>query len=194
MRLQVSEMRRKEGKALRPQETCKRTRLGLPAVRGGWSRSMSGSRKGWTDYMATRAVQAPLIDASELPEQPKRRRPGTVRRPVVREIEVQRQILTALALHPKVARIERINVMAGRLVSRDGKPSRFMRSCRRGRVDLDGFTRDGKIIAIEVKTPARRNTVTAEQRAYLDQVSAAGGLAGVACSVEEARAIVEGRS
>lgn len=163
-------------------------------MRGDWGRSMSGSRKGWTDYMATSAVQAPLIDASELPAQPKRRRPGTVRRPVVKEIEIQRQILTALSLHPKVARIERINVMAGRLIGRDGKPSRFMRSCRRGRVDLDGFMTDGRVIAIEVKKPSTRHTVTDEQRAYLDQVAAAGGLAGVACSVEEAFAIVEGRS
>ena len=155
---------------------------------------MSGSRKAWTDYMATTAVQAPLIEVSELPAQPKRRKSGTVRRPVVKEIEIQRQILTALSLHPKVARIERINVMAGRLIGRDGKASRFMRSCRRGRVDLDGFTRDGRVIAIEVKKPSKRKKVTDEQRSYLDQVSAAGGIAGVACSVEEALAIVEGRS
>ena len=156
---------------------------------------LSKARKRWTDFAALASIQPALFDSETLRSaQPKRRRPGTVRRPVVKEIEIQRQILTALSLHPKVARIERINVMAGRIIGRDGKPSRFMRSCRRGRVDLDGFTRDGKIIAIEVKTPARRNTVTAEQRAYLDQVSAAGGLAGVACSVEEARAIVEGRS
>lgn len=151
-------------------------------------------RKQWSDYMATSSVQAPLIDASDLPAQPKRRRPGTVRQPGVGEIEIQRQILTALSLHPKVARIERINVMAGRLIGRDGKPSRFMRSCRRGRVDLDGFTRDGRVIAIEVKKPSERKKVTDEQRSYLDQVSAAGGIAGVACSVEEALAIVEGRS
>jgi len=68
-----------------------------------------------------------------------------------------------------------------------------MRSCRRGRVDLDGFTRDGRVIAIEVKRPATRNALTDEQRQYLEQVRAAGGLAGVATSVEEAVAIVEGR-
>jgi len=154
---------------------------------------MSGSRKGWTDYMATSAVQPPLVAADELPAQPKRRRPGTAKRPVVREIDIQRAILTALSMHPRVARIERINVMAGRLIGRDGKPSRFMRSCLRGRVDLDGFMTDGRVIAIEVKRPSTRNTVTDEQRAYLDQVAAAGGIAGVACSVEEAVAIVEGR-
>lgn len=155
---------------------------------------MSGSRKGWTDYMTTSAIQPPLVPADAIPDQPKRRRPGTVKRHIVREIDIQRSILKALSLHPLVARIERINVMAGRLIGRDGKPSRFMRSCRRGRVDLDGFMTDGRIIAIEVKRPATRNTVTEEQRAYLDQVAAAGGVAGVACSVEDALAIVAGRS
>ena len=102
-------------------------------------------------------------------------------------------ILDALSIHPLVARIERINVIAGRLLGKYGKPSRFMRSCKKGRVDLDGFSVDGKIIAIEVKRPATRNHLTDEQRAYLDQVKKAGGLAGVATCYEEAVAIVEGR-
>lgn len=154
---------------------------------------MTARRKQWTDYLAVAQVQPPLVPPADIPAQPKRRRPGTVRRPVVKEIEIQRQILTALSLHPRVARIERINVMAGRLIGRDGKPSRFMRSCRRGRVDLDGISCDGLVIAIEVKKPSERHKVTDEQRAYLDQVAAVGGISGVACSVEEALAIVEGR-
>ncbi len=150
------------------------------------------TRRRWTDYLAESAVQPPLVPPSDLPEQPKRRRPGTVRRLEPPEIDIQRAILRALSLHPAVARIERINVMAGRLVGKDGKPSRFIRSCAKGRVDLDGFSSDGKVIAIEVKRPSTRRTVTPEQRQYLDQVASAGGLAGVACSVEEALAIVEG--
>ena len=84
--------------------------------------------------------------------------------------------------------------MAGRLCGKDGKPSsRFMRSCKKGRVDLDGFSVNGKVIAIEVKRPSTRNNLTDEQRAYLERVKRSGGLAGVATSVEEAFAIVEGR-
>ncbi len=90
-----------------------------------------------------------------------------------------------------VARIERINVMAGRLIGKDGRSSRFMRSCQAGRVDLDGFTTDGRVIAIEVKRPQTRNNLTIGQTDYLDAVRAAGGLAGVATCVEEAFAIVE---
>lgn len=140
--------------------------------------------------LAMRHLQPALFDP---PEQPKRRRPGTVRKVEASEIAIQRAILTALSLHPLVARVERINVMAGRLLAKDGKTSRFMRSCRKGRVDIDGFTKYARVIAIEVKRPSRRNTATPEQKEYLDQVRAAGGLAGVACSVEDALAIVEGR-
>lgn len=153
------------------------------------------NRRAWTDYMSTASVQPPLIDQASLSAspQPKRRRPGTVRRPAIPERDIQKAILQALSLLPIVARIERINVMAGRLIGKDGKPSRFMRSCRRGRVDLDGFTRDGRVIAIEVKRPQTRTNLTIEQTEYLDAVRAAGGVAGVATSVEEAVAIVEGK-
>lgn len=152
------------------------------------------SRRAWTDYLSTASVQPPLIDKALLAEtaQPKRRRPGTVRRPTILERDIVRQILDGLSMHPLVARIERINVMAGRLIGKDGKPSRFMRSCRRGRVDLDGFTSDGRVIAIEVKRPSARHKLSPEQRQYLDQVRSAGGLAGVATCLDEAVAIVEG--
>lgn len=153
-------------------------------------------RRQWSDFVASSAVQPPLFDPDQMASaQPKRRKPGTVKRPVIPERDIQRVILQALALHPLVARIERINVMAGRLMGKDGvSASRFMRSCRKGRVDLDGFTVDGRVIAIEVKRPATRHTVTPEQREYLDKVRTSNGLAGVATCVEEALAIVEGRA
>jgi len=152
------------------------------------------SRRAWTDFADRQHVQPALIDPAPLARaQPKRRRPGSIKKPVILERDIQKVILQALSLHPLVARIERINVMAGRLIGRDGKPSRFMRSCRRGRVDLDGISCDGRVIAIEVKKPSERHKVTDEQRAYLDQVAAVGGISGVACSVEDALAIVEGR-
>jgi len=44
--------------------------------------------------------------------------------------------------------------------------------------------RDGRLVAIECKTPARRNRVTAAQRAFLAAVEAAGGIAIVADGVD----------
>ena len=153
------------------------------------------ARKAWTDYAATDATQPALIASESLSAaQPKRRRPVSIKKQAVLERDIQRVILEGLSIHPSVARIERINVMAGRLYIKDGKRSRFMRSCRKGRVDLDGFSTDGRVIAIEVKRPATRNNLTDEQRAYLDTVKRAGGLSGVATCYEEAAAIVEGRT
>lgn len=155
---------------------------------------MTANRRAWTDLSSAPHVQPALFDPVAVADaQPKRRRPGSAKRPALLEREIQSVILAALKLHPKVARIERINVMAGRLMGKDGSASRFMRSCAKGRVDLDGFSVDGKVIAIEVKRPHTRKNVSAEQMDYLGSVRAAGGLAGVATSVEEAFAIVEGR-
>ena len=152
---------------------------------------MAIARKKWTAFAAKASIQPALFEA---PEQPRRRRAGTCKKPSIPERDILSQILGALLLHPLVAHIERINVMAGRLIGKDGKPSRFMRSCRRGRVDLDGFTKNGRVIAIEVKRPSTRGQLTAEQIDYLRQVRMSGGLAGVATSVQEAVAIVEGRA
>ena len=153
------------------------------------------SRRAWTDFAAKASIQPALFEAAEVEmAQPKRRRSGTCKKPTILERDIQRTILAGLLMHPLVSRIERINVMAGRLYGKDGKPSRFMRSCKKGRVDLDGFTVDGLVIAIEVKRPETRHTLTDEQREYLNHVKLVGGLSGVACSVEEAFAIVEGRA
>ncbi|MBK8113487.1 MAG: hypothetical protein IPK44_02575 [Candidatus Accumulibacter sp.] len=101
---------------------------------------MTVARKKWTDYAAKASTQPALFEA---PEQPRRRRAGTCKKPSIPEREIQRQILSGLLLHLMVARIERINVMAGRLFGKGGT-SRFMRSCAKGRVDLDGFSVTGR--------------------------------------------------
>ena len=44
----------------------------------------------------------------------------------------------------------------------------------------------GYFIGIEVKRPETRHTVTDRQQAFLDQIAEAGGVSGVAVSVEEA--------
>ena len=149
---------------------------------------MSARRKKWTDMLAARHVQPALFAP---PVQPKRRRSGTCEQPRVLEQDIQKMILDALSIHPMVARVERINVMAGRLLGKDGKVSRFLRSCKKGRVDIDGISTDGRVIAIEVKRSSTRNSLSPEQVEYLAAVQRAGGLAGVACSVEDALAIVE---
>lgn len=157
-------------------------------------RSVMSSRKAWTDFMASAPVQPPLIPPEALPTQPKRRRRGSAKKPDPSETSLLSIIHEALKYHPKVARIERINVVAGKIMGKDGTAGRFIRSCKKGRSDLDGISRDGLTIAIEVKKPSTRKRLTIEQADYLRTVREAGGLAGVATSVEEAFAIVEGRN
>ncbi len=48
----------------------------------------------------------------------------------------------------------------------------------------------GRFVAIEVKRPTTRHTVTARQQAFLDAIAAAGGVVGVAVSVDEALQIL----
>lgn len=56
-----------------------------------------------------------------------------------------------------------------------------------GGADLLGVAPDGRFLAVEVKTATGR--VSKEQKRFIDAVNRAGGLAGVARSVEDAIAI-----
>ena len=154
-------------------------------------------RKAWTDYMATSAVQPPLVAADDLPPQPKRRRPGTIKPPRPLEKDIKTAIYNALDAHPLVLEVAVVGVSSGRMVRPDGSRTAWRRWGEAGTPDIVGSLKEGSTprrFRIEVKTPARRNAVTPEQRERLDETVAAGGLAGVACSVEEAVAIIEGRT
>ena len=69
---------------------------------------------------------------------------------------------------------------------------RAVRLAAPGVSDLIGWASGGRFAAVEVKTP--RGRLTDEQAAFIELVRRSGGLAGVARSVEEARAIIEGRN
>ena len=49
---------------------------------------------------------------------------------------------------------------------------------------------NGRFIGIEVKRPETLHTVTARQQAALDQIASAGGVSGVATSVQEALSLL----
>jgi len=51
---------------------------------------------------------------------------------------------------------------------------------------------EGRFVAIEVKRPETRHTVTSRQQAFLDAIEAAGGISGVATSIEEALTLLFG--
>jgi hypothetical protein len=64
---------------------------------------------------------------------------------------------------------------------------------QKGMADICGKLKDGRRFAIEVKKKETRNRLSYEQREFLADYIKRGDLAGVATSVEEAFAIVEGR-
>lgn len=57
-----------------------------------------------------------------------------------------------------------------------------------GSADLIGITKEGKFLAVEVKT--KTGKPTKEQLNFIAAVNAAGGKAGIARSVEEALSII----
>ena len=65
-----------------------------------------------------------------------------------------------------------------------------------GSADLIGIAPDGRFLAVEVKMPAsgsrRAGRVSPEQRDFLAAVNAAGGLGGIARSVEDAMELISG--
>jgi len=113
---------------------------------------------------------------------------------VASEQTIQQQIRLACSRGP--VRLWRNNV--GRLLDQQGRMVTF--GLCPGSADLIGFhtvTITPEMVgqqlavfaAVEVKAPKGRPTP--EQTAFLEHVAAAGGLAGIARSVEEAEAILQ---
>lgn len=88
-----------------------------------------------------------------------------------------------LAVSQLGVRIFRNNV--GTLQDKNGKYVRYGLCV--GSSDLIGFSKDGRFVAIECKTPTGR--VKPEQQNFIDQVRKAGGIAGIVRSEEEAIAL-----
>jgi hypothetical protein len=152
---------------------------------------MTTARKKWTDFAAKASTQPALFEA---PEQPRRRRAGTCKKPVVPEKDILRSIISGLKSHPAVRpeTVERTGVYKGRVVRADGSIGYAMAG-QKGMADICGKLKDGRRFAIEVKKKETRNRLSDEQREFLADYIKRGDLAGVATSVEEAFAIVEGR-
>ena len=113
------------------------------------------------------------------------------------ERDIQEQILLALSHGP--TRLLRVNAgvaWQGTVIERTAhrlvlaRPY-AIRLAAPGVSDLIGWTEGGRFVAVEVKGP--RGRVTDEQAAFIDLVRRSGGLAGVARSVADARAVLEGR-
>lgn len=108
------------------------------------------------------------------------------------EHTVQDAVLRYLALDRRVAWARRINTGAhtAESVNAAGRTvRRFVRYGFPGCADILGQMSDGRFLAVEVK--AARGQLTEAQRDFLREVSAAGGVAILARSIEDVRAGLE---
>lgn len=119
-----------------------------------------------------------------LPPEPKRRAPRSENPRVPYERDILKAILQALRVHPRVAFAWRMQ--SG--VFQDG--DRMIRVGAVGIPDVIGMLGGGQLYAIEVKREGGR--LTREQENTLAYIVERGGIAGVARSVEDALALIEG--
>jgi hypothetical protein len=129
-------------------------------------------------FYATMAGKPTLEQSVPIPPEPKKRVKSELPRTDLLEKEIQKQILSFLRKHPKVAWVARFN--SGTFVNDD----RYITSnSQRGMSDILGMLKGGRLFAIECKS--RTGRIQPHQQDFLDLINAGGGLGFVARSVED---------
>jgi hypothetical protein len=148
-------------------------------------------REVMTDHQRTEDTLAALWGKPRrelpIPPEPKKRvkrepAPAEQRQPS--EAEILRAILRLLKRHPKVAVCWRQNSGTFQERNRDGSVRYIRANTARGMSDIMGALKDGRALAIEVKS--RTGRMRPGQGEFLQTIRRAGGVAGVCRSVEDA--------
>lgn len=110
-----------------------------------------------------------------------------------KESDVVKAILQYINVVYRKGHVWRNNVGATKFTSPDGNREReyFVRFAEKGQADIIGYTDEGLFIAIEVKAPGKKRTITEEQEAFLSGVRQAGGLAILADCLEDVMKALE---
>lgn len=98
------------------------------------------------------------------------------------EHQTQAAILRYLEVSPRVAWAERMNTGAVKIPAANGR-DRFLRFGFPGCPDILGQLTDGRLLAIEVKSPSGR--ASEAQAAFLALVATHGGVAILARSIDD---------
>lgn len=97
------------------------------------------------------------------------------------ESQILKAIMQLLRHHPAVAKVWRQN--SGVAQYSDGEKTRFVRAnTARGMSDIMGVLKDGRMLAIEVKTA--KGAVQPHQHDFLASITKAGGIAFIARDVD----------
>jgi hypothetical protein len=124
----------------------------------------------------------------DIPPEPAKRGP---RKPSGQPTEAQilKAVMALLKRHPKVAQCWRQNSGTFQERNRDGSVRYIRANTAKGMSDIMGVMKDGRTLAIEVKSATGR--MRPGQEEFLATIRQAGGVAGVCRSVEDAQALLE---
>ena len=125
-----------------------------------------------------------------IPAEPKKRAPAQPSGEPS-EAEILRAIIQLLKRHPKVAMSWRQNSGTFQERNRDGSVRYIRANTQRGMSDIMGTLKDGRTLAVEVKS--RTGRMRPGQEEFLQQIRDAGGVAGVCRSVADAVRLLEGQ-
>ena len=119
----------------------------------------------------------------DMPPEPKRRAPAKPSGEPT-ESQILKAIMSLLKRHPRVAQVWRQNSGTFQERNRDGSVRYIRANTQRGMSDIMGILKDGRTLAIEVKS--RTGRMRPGQEEFLASIRAAGGVAGVCRSVDDA--------
>jgi hypothetical protein len=123
----------------------------------------------------------------DMPPEPKRRAPAKPSGEPT-ESQILKAIMLLLKRHPKVAQVWRQNSGTFQERNRDGSVRYIRANTQRGMSDIMGILKDGRTLAIEVKS--RTGRMRPGQEEFLQTIRQAGGVAGVCRSVDDAVALL----
>ena len=123
----------------------------------------------------------------DIPPEPKKRAPAKPSGEPS-EADILRAIMALLRHHPKVASYWRQNSGTFAERNRDGSVRYIRANTARGMSDIMGVLKDGRTLAIEVKS--RTGRMRPGQEEFLQTIRQAGGVAGVCRSVEDAQRLL----
>ncbi len=119
----------------------------------------------------------------DIPPEPKKRAPAKPSGEPS-EADILRAIMALLKHHPRVAQCWRQNSGTFAERNRDGSTRYIRANTQKGMSDIMGVLRDGRTLAIEVKS--RTGRMRPGQEEFLQTIRQAGGVAGVCRSVDDA--------
>jgi len=106
------------------------------------------------------------------------------------EAQTETSIVNAIREYLEMVGCIAVRINAGAVVVSpgEGKSRRLYRGAPAGTSDILGCLPGGRFFALEAKRPGMKPTE--KQSAFLESVRATGGIAGVACSIEEAAEVL----